>query len=246
MVCHPDAARVAAVPLGDKFNPHLDDPFPARLRRIQGIVDRRIDNFNVAKLTFLMRSTAGEIAFNDALTKNLRRGRFLLLIVGDGIREGVEAISEYLQIHAGLHFSLGLIELPIFAMPDGGRLIVPRVLARTALITRTVVAMPDGYALSQVSEDEGDADSDPDRTALADEQQQFWAGFLRLLTLDDPEQRIPKPARQGYLNFNDARAVRILLAQRFPEPTAKRGGRGIGLNHQHSGRHGSECHRRRL
>lgn len=143
----------------------------------------------------------GEIAFNDALTKNLRRGRFLLLIVGDGIREGVEAISEYLQIHAGLHFSLGLIELPIFAMPDGGRLIVPRVLARTALITRTVVAMPDGYALSQVSEVEGDADSDPDRTALADEQQQFWAGFLQLLTLDDPEQRIPKPARQGYLNF---------------------------------------------
>jgi hypothetical protein len=29
--------------------------------------------------------------FHDALTANLRRGRFLLLIVGDGIREGVEA-----------------------------------------------------------------------------------------------------------------------------------------------------------
>lgn len=30
-----------------------------------------------------------ETAFNDALTLSLRRGRFLLLIVGDGIREGV-------------------------------------------------------------------------------------------------------------------------------------------------------------
>ena len=29
-----------------------------------------------------------ERQFNDALTANLRRGRFLLLIVGDGIREG--------------------------------------------------------------------------------------------------------------------------------------------------------------
>ena len=35
-----------------------------------------------------------EVAFTDALTHNLRRGRFLLLIVGDGIREGVEAIAE--------------------------------------------------------------------------------------------------------------------------------------------------------
>ena len=48
-----------------------------------------------------------EQQFNDALTANLRRGRFLLLIVGDGIREGVEAIAEYLQLHAGLTFLLG-------------------------------------------------------------------------------------------------------------------------------------------
>src|SRR5690349_12534325 len=78
--------------------------------------------------------TVDEIQFNDALTANLRRGRFLLLIVGDGIREGVEAIAEYLQEHAGLHFSLGLVELPIYIMPNGGgRLVAPRVLARTAL-----------------------------------------------------------------------------------------------------------------
>ena len=53
--------------------------------------------------------TVDEIGFNDALTFNLRRGRFLLLIVGDGIRGGVEAIAEYLQAHAGLHFTLGLV-----------------------------------------------------------------------------------------------------------------------------------------
>src|SRR3954471_18415317 len=81
-----------------------------------------------------------EIGFNDALTFNLRRGRFLLLIVGDGIREAVEAIAEYLQAHAGLHFTLGLVELPIYVMPNGDRLVAPRVLARTTTIARTVVA----------------------------------------------------------------------------------------------------------
>src|SRR6478735_235279 len=79
-----------------------------------------------------------ERQLNDALTADLRRGRFLLLIVGDGIREGVEAIAEYLQMHAGLRFSLGLIELPVYAMPDGSRLVTPRVLAKTMIVTREV------------------------------------------------------------------------------------------------------------
>ena len=104
-----------------------------------------------------------ERQFNDALTANLRRGRFLLLIVGDGIREGVEAIAEYLQLHAGLHFSLGLVELPIYVMPNGDRLVAPRVLARTALVTRNVVAVPDGYAVDETEDPAGVAEIDPER-----------------------------------------------------------------------------------
>ncbi|WP_343654364.1 hypothetical protein [Paraburkholderia caribensis] len=142
-----------------------------------------------------------EIQFNDALTHNLRRGRFLLLIIGDGIREGVEAISDYLQAHAGLHFSLGLVELPIFALPDGGRLVVPRVLARTAVITRTVVAVPDGFALEPTDNEAAEVAAASASSTLTSEQQQFWQGLLERLKLDDPEQRIPGPARQGYLNF---------------------------------------------
>src|SRR5438270_5314743 len=138
----------------------------------------------------------------NALTANLRRGRFLLLIVGDGIREGVEAIAEYLQLHAGLHFSLGLIELPIYVMPNGDRLVAPRVLARTAVITRNVVAVPDGYAVDEVEEPTGVAEIDPERTALGDQSQRFWTEFLdNYLKLDDPEQPKPRPARLGYISF---------------------------------------------
>ena len=142
-----------------------------------------------------------EIRFNDALTLNLRRGRFLLLIVGDGIREGVEAIVEYLQVHAGLHFSLGLIELPIYLMPDGSRLVVPRILARTQMITRYVVQVPDGHTLQEAGDQTDAAESDPEHNVLSDARQRFWTEFLADLKLDDPEQLKPKPSRQGYIAF---------------------------------------------
>jgi hypothetical protein len=124
------------------------------------------------------------------------------LIVGDGIREGVEAIAEYLQFHAGLHSSLGLVELHIYVMPNGDRLVVPRALARTAVITRNIVAVPDGYAFDEAKDPTTGLEIDSDRTALGDQSQRFWAEFLdNYLKLDDPEQPKPKPARLGYISF---------------------------------------------
>jgi hypothetical protein len=143
-------------------------------------------------------SAVDEQHFNDALTANLRRGRFLLLIVGDGIREGVEAIAEYLQLHVGLHFSLGLVELPIYLMPNGDRLVAPRVLARTALITRNVVAVPDGYVVDPTE----DPIIAPGRGELAEQSKLFWTEFVNdYLKLEDPEQPKPRPARLGYITL---------------------------------------------
>jgi hypothetical protein len=138
-----------------------------------------------------------EIDFNDRLTANLRRGRFLLLIVGDGIREGVEAIAEYLQIHAGLHFTLGLVELPIFAMPDGGRLVVPRIVARTQALVRTVLLVPDG--MSVVDSEQDVANGEGELGEL--ERKPFWKEFLKGLTLDDPDQRVANATSQGAIYF---------------------------------------------
>jgi hypothetical protein len=138
-----------------------------------------------------------EAEFNDALTANLRRGRFLLLIVGDGIREGVEAIAEYLQLHAGLHFTLGLVEMPIFTMADGRRILVPRVLARTQALIRTVVLAPEGMSVVDGDQERDVADSD-----LGDlDRKQFWTEFLRGLTLDDPDQRMANATNQGAIYF---------------------------------------------
>jgi hypothetical protein len=144
-----------------------------------------------------------EIEFGDNLTANLRRGRFLLLLVGDGIRERVEAIADYLQKHAGLHFSLGLVELTIFSLPDGGRLVAPRVLAHTHTVTRTVVATPEGFGVQAEDQAATEREVDPETATLGDARQAFWAEFLELLKprLDDREQAFPRAPRQGYVTF---------------------------------------------
>lgn len=86
----------------------------------------------------------GEDEFVDAVSRNLRSGRMLLLIVGDGVRQGAETLSEYLQLHAGFHFTLVLIEMPVFHLPESGFLIQPRIVARTVNIERGIVRVVDG------------------------------------------------------------------------------------------------------
>ena len=141
-----------------------------------------------------------EIAFNDDVSLNLRRGRFLLLLVGDGIRQGVEAIAEYVQRHAGLHFTLGLVELPLFECPDGALLVAPRVVARTESITRTVIAAPDGFMVADV-ESTGAAGDQEDLDPGTADRLRFWGDFLAALNLDDPDQPVPRAPRQGYIAF---------------------------------------------
>ena len=129
-----------------------------------------------------------EIFFNDALSYNLRRGRFLLLIVGDGIREGVEAISDYLQAHAGLHFTFGLVEMPVYRTPDGGKLLVPRVLVRTQSVVRTVISLPNGTIIAEEQSIEEELEVAPERTEILIRRREinksFWEDFLQdLMTL---------------------------------------------------------------
>lgn len=84
-------------------------------------------------------SDLDEGQFVDTINRKLRFGRILLLIIGDGIQENVEALSEYLQLHAGLHVAMALVDLSIWQGLDGGLLIVPRIPMRTTLIERGIV-----------------------------------------------------------------------------------------------------------
>ena len=88
------------------------------------------------------RSLGAEASFVDAVSRNLRDGRFLLLVVGDGIREEVERMASYVQSSPQLQFHLALVELRIYeSTPDGMHVVVPSVVARTAEVTRAVVTV---------------------------------------------------------------------------------------------------------
>lgn len=85
-----------------------------------------------------------ERKFIDHVQRNLSLGRFLLLIIGDGIRENMEGLVQYIQGQGGLHFSLSLLEMPIFkGLDDNDLLITPRVLVKTKEIERTIVRVID-------------------------------------------------------------------------------------------------------
>lgn len=85
--------------------------------------------------------TLSESEFFDSVQKSLRTGRFLLLIVGDGIREGLTGLLSALHTQPSLLFTFGLVELQVFEDPDtlSSRLIVPHIVSYSTEIVRAVV-----------------------------------------------------------------------------------------------------------
>jgi hypothetical protein len=79
-----------------------------------------------------------ESKFVDAVSRNMRSGAFLLLVVGDGIREEMESLTRFIQENNQLRFTLALVELQLYKFQDG-LLVIPSIVARTAEITRAVV-----------------------------------------------------------------------------------------------------------
>ncbi len=91
------------------------------------------------------QETLDEPEFVDAVNRNLKRGRAIVAVVGDGIREDLAPLAELLQTHAGHRFTFALVELAIYETPQPGiRVVAPSVLAQTALIERGVVLIEDG------------------------------------------------------------------------------------------------------
>ncbi|PAL22805.1 hypothetical protein [Sphingopyxis sp. GW247-27LB] len=87
-----------------------------------------------------------EPEFIDAVALNLRRGRMVAIVLGDGIRTETEALSDLLQSHAGAHFTFALVELATWQSPAGDILAVPSTLTKTVMIERGIVRVEDGAA----------------------------------------------------------------------------------------------------
>jgi hypothetical protein len=103
------------------------------------------ERFNsIYEIVSQQTSEIDEAQFVDAMSRNLRRGRAIICVIGDGIREDLAPLAELLQSHAGHRFTFALIELAIYDAPQAGvRIVNPSVLAQTALIERGVVQIED-------------------------------------------------------------------------------------------------------
>lgn len=117
------------------------EEFDAALRRSIGPDKNPLGKnlLNIIKESVNDESLLQEEDFIDAISRNLRLGRILLLVIGDGIREGSERLLDFLQMHAGFHFTLAMVEMAVFEAPGHGFFVQPRVMTRTLNIERAIV-----------------------------------------------------------------------------------------------------------
>ena len=64
-------------------------------------------------------SKEDEADFIDIVTKNIVNARFLLMIVGDGIREGVEKMVSFLNNNPTMQYNFALCELAVYELENG-------------------------------------------------------------------------------------------------------------------------------
>ena len=135
-----------------------------------------------------------EQQFVDAVSRSLREGRFLVLLAGDGIREGVQSLTELVNRSATRAFTFGLVEVALYRFGKNRFAIQPRVLAKTETVTRqmTFVNMKgggDSYIIEDGSE-EGEAIEREVQTGKKEHLKAWWKPVMEM-TIDDPEQEPP-------------------------------------------------------
>jgi hypothetical protein len=137
---NPEARRVVVAQIID----HAKEMARWTYRDLGEVVQCCVSDVKGDALCDLVRKAGSEweeSSFIDSVSKNLRLGRFLLLVVGDGIREDVEHMAEFLQRTPQLAFTLGLVEQGVYSAAVGEKemlVVQPRILARTQEIVRAV------------------------------------------------------------------------------------------------------------
>ena len=126
-----------------------------------------------------------ESVFADRVTRNLREGRIVVLIVGDEIRPQADEFVTGLQAHANFHFTFALVEMPVYSRngsdSDDEYIVVPRTLVKTVTVPRfTIRAEAGATVVSDAGIDEREA-SRPSRRSSISSEDFFEATAVRSL-----------------------------------------------------------------
>lgn len=139
-----------------------------------------------------------EHRFIDSVAASINQGRFLLIIAGDGIREDVSAIAEYIR-NASTNFSLGLVEVAMYGLPNQGIVVQPRVLAKTKIIEKTIyfarhqpvdlqVDNSNIELLDDIQDSSDESESDGTRESLRQAEYRKWWKPVLDAQFDHPDQ----------------------------------------------------------
>jgi hypothetical protein len=150
------------------------------------------DDFSLIDQVAQCNSDLDSVQFVDDVTRNLQNGRVLVMIVGDGIREGVERIVEFLKHYANIQFSFGLVEAAIYQSENGLLLIQPRILAHSEIVERSVIEIRNSSinVNDQKYDQEIDDGIDNNGEVLPQEaRRQYWLDFWKKVKMRLTEKR---------------------------------------------------------
>ena len=168
---------------------------------LQRETSRRLDRKGNALFELVAKKypDTNEAQFVDEVQQSLKQGRFLLLILGDGIREGAAAIADFIGSVGSLEFTFGLVELALYKDDEVGMVVQPRVIARTVEMDRYVIRLPDGAYIEDEETQVARDDSELSESALF--YRSFWSEFLSELQLDDASQQFANPTKSENIYF---------------------------------------------
>jgi len=174
---------------------------------LQREVNRRLGKSGNVLYEIASQSDSNELLnepdFVDSVSRNLKKGNFLLLIVGDGIREGASGIAEFLVSSGYMNFTFAMIELVIYKNKDIGKILLPRVITKTVEIQRLTIDIPDGLVLSNstiLQDNSLKSENDIIKENESQYRYKFWSDLVSQIVFDDPGQPLPTPT-YGYNLF---------------------------------------------
>jgi hypothetical protein len=121
----------------------------------------------------------GRDFFEETVAKNLRLGRFLIVIVGDRIRQSVIEMVSYVNKYPHLATDIVLVELNCYHWQSEATwplLVVPTIVARTEIVERSVIQVtlkPEGAYHVEVRQ-EGVQKKTGERKRVSLTEEAFW------------------------------------------------------------------------
>lgn len=163
-----------------------------------------------------------EADFVDSVERNLNRGNFLLLIAGDGIREGAKGITEFLSKAGHLNFTFAMVELALYKAEGLGTLIIPRTLVKTTEISKVTVEIPHGLEIMPITSESKTGlantsrpDTPHQRARASEWYTKFWTELVNELSFDDPSQPLPKVSNSTNLMVYPYSTKKIWISAYF-------------------------------